>query len=632
MARRSTPAARLTKLVQAATWLLAAQACSADSYRRDADNEVGEILTKKQRELFNRNTGFTVEQAKDTLRALMLVELANLRATRVSEHEKKFGPDLSPGGLAKEETSDEEARRIIEEIRRTRAKHLGKVEEAHASDLTPFEATDPPLLPARKLGLAEAVAIAADNNRDYQTQKEAVYTSALNLTFQRYLFDSQFGVTSQYDWTSADVNGTRTRDGILTTQFSMTRSLASGGLLVFNFTNSIIKTFTGINLTNGHNETTTASLMDISFSQPLLRGFGADIVEEPLVQSERNVYYQLRAFERFRQEFAVSVAREYMSLQSLLDRANNARTSYLQLIDVQEQSSAKGVRGRLPEIQVSQAKQAELSARNTWIQLQRGYQDAVDTFKLTLGLPMESNFAPDPADLEALRAKDPGPAPLDEGEATSIALEHRYDYQTELDRVADSKRQVKVTEDSLRTALGINAGVAIPNQSGSIGRLDGGSTTYRAGAAIDLPVDRLSERNNYRAALISLDAQQRATTLAEDQVRQDVRNDVRKLAQVLETIRLQHAALEVAIKREASTALQLAMGRSQIRDYTDAVDSLNNARNALTQALIDHRIGEYELSRDVGLLGLDASGVVPKFRPDPPVMTSEKKSEEGSQG
>jgi hypothetical protein len=94
------------------------------------------------------------------------------------------------------------------------------------------------------------------------------------------------------------------------------------------------------------------------------------------------------------------------------------------------------------------------------------------------------------------------------------------------------------------------------------------------------------------------------------------------------------------------------MGRSQIRDYSDAVNSLNDARNALTQALSDHRIGEYELSRDVGLIALGPEGIVPKFRPDPrpaqaqvngaaapapashdpPDQTNDKKSDEGSKG
>jgi outer membrane protein TolC len=632
MARRSKPAERIQLLIGSAALLLAAQACSADSYKKDADSEVGEILSKKQRELFNKATGFTVEQARDTLRAQMLVALEQLRATRLHEREKEFGPVPEPGGVEKKlEEATAATRQEIEEIRRVRAEHISRTEKAHESDLTPFEATDPPLLPVRTIGLGEAIEIAADNNRDYQQQKELVYTSALNLTFERYLFQSHFDVSTEYNWQSVDVDGTRTRQGTLTSSLSMTRTLATGGLLVFDFTNTLLKTFTGVDFSNGKSHT-TSSLMDITFTQPLLRGFGADIVEEPLVQSERSVYYQLRAFERFRQDFAVSTAREYMTLLSLLDRANNARTSYLQLIDVQEQSTAKGRVGKLPEIQVSQARQAELSARNTWFQLQRGYQDAVDQFKVTLGLPMDSNLAPDPADLEALRAQNPGPSPLGETEALAIALDHRYDYQTELDRVDDSKRQVKVTADALRAALSVSGGISIPTERDTVFALQGGRTNWNAGVALDLPIDRLAERNNYRAALIALDAQQRATTLAEDQVRQDVRNDVRRLAQVLETIRLQQAAVAVAVKREASTALQLAMGRSQIRDYTDAVDSLNNARNALTQALIDHRIGEYELSRDVGLLELGTNGIVAKFRPELPSADPQAKGAGAPEG
>jgi cytochrome c len=40
-------------------------------------------------------------------------------------------------------------------------------------------------------------------------------------------------------------------------------------------------------------------------------------------------------------------------------------------------------------------RQAELSARNSWITLERAYQDSLDGFKITLGLPMEADIEPD---------------------------------------------------------------------------------------------------------------------------------------------------------------------------------------------------------------------------------------------
>jgi outer membrane protein TolC len=607
-------------LAAAAAGALAAAGCSAEQYKKDADHEVAEILARKQKDFhkFSEETGFTIEQAHDALRAQLVAALAELRAAHQGEPPVHHETNLAPPESSRDQ-ADEALRDRMVEIRQERARHLAEVEKAHAADLTPFQANDPSPLPARKIRLLDAVAIAAENNRDYQRQKEQVYLSALDLTFQRYQFENHYGVSSDYQWTSIDNPGDngRTRQGSLTTSLSITRQLETGGLLVFDFTNTLLKNFTGITFSNGK-DTTYGSLMDITFSQPLLRGAGFTIAEEPLVQSERDVYYQMRDYERFRQVFAVQVAREYMNLLVLRDSADNARVSYLQLIDVQEQSTAKGVRGRLPEIQVGQARQAELSARNSWITLERAYQDALDGFKITLGLPMEAELEPDAADLDELRAVVPQPTPLSDTEAAAIALAHRYDHLNELARLDDTERRVHVTEDALRAALGVNGGVSVPTKQDSVFGLQGGRTTWSAGVALDLPLDRLSERNQYRAALINVELQKRVASLSEDEVRQDVRVDVRKLAQVMETVRLQRLGVEVAERREASTALQLSMGRSQIRDYTDAVNSLNDARNALTRALIDHHIGELELSRDIGLIELRTDGIRPKFTPDPP--------------
>jgi outer membrane protein TolC len=604
--------------------LVAAAGCAADEYRKDADHEVTDILAKKQKDFrkFSEETGFTIEQAHDALRAQLVAALAELHAAHQGETPEHHETNLAPPESSRDK-ADEVLRNRMVEIRQERARHLAEVEKAHAADLTPFQVNDPSLLPPRKIRLLDAVAIAAENNRDYQRQKEQVYLSALDLTFQRYQFENHYGVSSDYQWSSVDNPGDngRTRQGNLTTSLSITRQLETGGLLVFDFTNTLIKNFTGITFTNGK-DTTYGSLMDITFTQPLLRGAGFEIAEEPLVQSERDVYYSMRDYERFRQVFAVQVAREYMNLLVLHDSAANARISYLQLIDVQEQSTAKGVRGRLPEIQVGQARQAELSARNSWIQLERAYQDALDSFKITLGLPMETELEPDPADLDELRAVVPVPTPLSDTEATAIALDHRYDHLNELARLDDTERRVTVTADALRAALGLNGGVSVPTKQDSVFGLQGGRTTWSAGIALDLPLDRLAERNNYRAALINVELQKRVASLSEDQVRQDVRVDVRKLAQVMETVRLQRLGVDVAERREASTALQLSMGRAQIRDYTDAVNSLNDAQNALTRALIDHHIGELELSRDIGLIELRTDGIVPKLKPDPPAPTA----------
>jgi hypothetical protein len=266
-------------LAAAAAAALAAAGCSAEQYKKDADHEVAEILAKKQKDFhkFSEETGFTIEQAHDALRAQLVAALAELHAAHQGEPPVHHETNLAPPESSRDQ-ADEALRNKMVEIRQERARHLAVVEKAHAADLTPFQVNDPSLLPARKIRLVDAVAIAAENNRDYQRQKEQVYLSALDLTFQRYQFENHYGVSSDYQWTSIDNPGDngRTRQGSLTNTLSITRQLETGGLLVFDFTNSLLKNFTGITFSNGK-DTTYGSLMDITFSQPLLRGAGFTI-------------------------------------------------------------------------------------------------------------------------------------------------------------------------------------------------------------------------------------------------------------------------------------------------------------------------------------------------------------------
>jgi outer membrane protein TolC len=602
--------------------ILALPSCSADQYRRDADKDVGAIVEDKEQRLFGKSSGFTVETARDVMRAQLVAELERLREERREERLHEVlppRPEEPPVGPTQEQPAveGEEAIRNARAVQEELEARLADVERRHAAELVPFQVTAPALLPPRTLSLAEALEIASDNSRDYQTQKEQVYLVALDLTFQRYVYDQRYGVTTSYDWSSTPVGSLRQRDGTLTTNFSISQALATGGLVVFDFTNTLISRFTGFEFSNGTNHS-NSSQIDISFTQPLLRGFGPAVAQEPLVQAERNVVYQLRSFERFRQEFAVTVATSYFSLVQQLDTIANNRRSYLQFIDSREQSEALAQRGRRSQIELDQATQSELQSRNSWIVSQRSYQDALDRFKVQLGLPIEANLAPDPGELERLR--EAGLAEVDvedEDRAIEVALESRLDHLNQVEQLEDSERVVHVAADDLRAALDVNGAVSIPTVNNEALAFRSSLATWRAGATLDLPVDKLAERNAYREALIRRDQQARAVSLSEDQLKEDVRDALRSLAQLRETFRLARESVEVAERRVQSTSLTLRFGRIQIRDALDATTALNSARNALTSALVDYKISWLELARDTGLLGLGEGGIEVRAAPAP---------------
>ena len=102
----------------------------------------------------------------------------------------------------------------------------------------------------------------------------------------------------------------------------------SGGRIVGSFVNNFMRSV----LSGGGFD--ASSILSLTFTQPLLAGFGERIVREPLTQAERDVVYQVRDFERFRTTFAVQVISDYYGVvQEIRDLAStesnlaNVRTS-----------------------------------------------------------------------------------------------------------------------------------------------------------------------------------------------------------------------------------------------------------------------------------------------------------------
>jgi len=140
--------------------------------------------------------------------------------------------------------------------------------------------------------------------------------------------------------------------------------------------------------------------------------------------------------------------------------------------------------------------------------------------------------------------------------------------------------------------------------------------TYSALVELDLPFERTQERNLYRDSLIRLERAVRAVQEKEDQVKLEVRSRLRALLQARESVLIQAQAVELARKRVRSTNMFLQAGRAQIRDLLDAQEALLSAQNAQSAALVNYRVGELELQRDLGLLRVSIDGVWEEYNPN----------------
>jgi hypothetical protein len=223
------------------------------------------------------------------------------------------------------------------------------------------------------------------------------------------------------------------------------RQFNNGADLIIGFANTMTWQLAG------PNTQTATSLLDFSLLQPLLRGGGRDVIMERLTLAERTLLYNVRAFERYRTGFhtTVTVGRAaepgptrrgglfggaglqgFTGLGGGFGTVGNVQTNaagfgggggvpavggFLGLVQNQLQirnaeENVARLRDNLArfedtlreqltvipasqdvipsqQLQVAQARQALISSQATLLQLRFNYEQTLDTFKGTLGLP-----------------------------------------------------------------------------------------------------------------------------------------------------------------------------------------------------------------------------------------------------
>ena len=477
------------------------------------------------------------------------------------------------------------------------------------------------------LMLPEAVAIATAYNREYQLEKELLYTTALDLRLVRHDFENRFfsGGRVGYGKEGSDEGIGGEAD------FGFDRLLTGGARIGTKVGIAWFRVVTG-DVSGG-----LASILSTTVTQPLLRGSDRKVVLENLTQAERNTLYQVRLFNRFRKTFVVSVISQYYWVLQFFDAVKNAENNYNTLLGVYERTEKLVNAGRLPRLELNRVRQEKLQARDILIQAEKEYEQALDEFKITLSLPAGAELQLDENELEALNAAKMTGPDFSEAEAIETALGQRFDLANSGDAITDAERKVFVAADGLRGELNLYVGVDATSLSGSseltsVGALDDDFTADRGrlnplrrprdnnplrsyldeaeiGIDLELPLDRVLEQNIYRKALISLNQRQREYEEMADWVTLQVRQAYRELTEAAERHKVQLENLELARKRFKNTSLLLQYGRASSRRVLNAQDDLFDAQNAATEALVNYTIATLNFYRDTGVLQVRPDGM-----------------------
>jgi outer membrane protein TolC len=258
------------------------------------------------------------------------------------------------------------------------------------------------------------------------------------------------------------------------------------------------------------------------------------------------------------------------------------------------------------------------------VNARRDLETRLDAFKLLLGLPPELDLRIEAGGFEEPELRAAFDLVVEERVATTVALAERLDHITVLDQVQDAQRQVEVQADALRMGLELSAG--IPRTSSAEGRpldYDDSAKSWYLSLSLDLGIERLPERNAYRAALIDQEAARRAAEESSDRVCSQIRDARRRLEASRQSFDIQTGAVSLAQRRVESATLNLEAGRSNTRDLLEAQESLIEAENAAASAQTDFILAGLAYYRDMELLRVSDSGLEIDTSPLDPVEERE---------
>lgn len=543
--RKTRPGGFWSRAGYAGLLLLVLAGCSANHYQKSADNDVYRIIQEYDRAVLGRTNGFTID-------------------TRYTGRPPK---EILPAEL---------------------------IEDRSATN-------------RRTLNVAEALQLAVANSREYQAQREQLYLTALSLTGARYAFSPQFFAES-----TGTIRGTgnAAETGSVNSRIGVNQLLKSGGRLSLALGNDLLRFFTArfsntqppVALGND----SAINLLSVNLTQPLLRGFGRnDPNVEALTQAERNVVYAIRSFSLYQSQFAADVVQEYFTLLAQKSNVRNNYTNYLRRVETTQYLDARSV-DRVRRTEVDDARNAELSARITYVNSLSAYLSALDNFKLRLGIPITDVVSLDDADLRDLENAGLIRVDINRDAAFRMAVERHMDVLNAIDRFEDQKRKVRVAADQLRAGLSaFGTGSIQSEEPYDYTNFDFDKLRWSAGLTLDLPVDKLRERNAYRSTLVSFESQLRNLVATLDNFKNRIDRGLRTLEQERLNYLSRKEALRVAERLVDNRKMLLEAGRATVRDVREAQDSLIRAQNDLTLATVAYLGTRFDLLLDCGVLLAD---------------------------
>lgn len=441
---------------------------------------------------------------------------------------------------------------------------------------------------ATPLTINDCVAIALKNNIALQINRmeyNRVY-QARRGTRQSFLPD--LTISAERDFTTELDSIGNTADEITADQadIALTERLPLGGSI--SFTHRLSRS---TNITSRLDDE-PGRLWTISFTQPLLKGFGYAIAFSNVEQADLD--FQIE---------------QYQLQNAILTTIFEVKSSYFNVLRQKKLVTAtEAAIERDKKLRdISQAKvDAKLATRRdvlsaeiilqqdfaNLVQAQSDYQNALDELKNVMGVAIDREITLAATDLEFK------PISIEESQWLELALQNNFAIKVQEAVLRRSEFDTRLTGNSRLPDLSF---------TGTYSRLDDNDVSRDnrdrnlvGRLTLSYPLFNLAARADHQRAKIALKQIERTLVDARRAVVLDVRSVIRNLRNSEERVKILLKNIEAAQEKVKFATTMFNMGRASNLDITDAQEDLLSAEVEFVQELADYYIEQARLEQLLG--------------------------------
>ena len=455
--------------------------------------------------------------------------------------------------------------------------HGGAGEEVRVQELSPLTGK---AAGSQRIGLQDAIARGLQANRGLMDSHDQARSAGFSIASSEAEFELKVLPRARIGATGASSAGV---EEDLSTGVTLERKLRSGTSLSLG---------PQLSRTGAH----FGAAVSTELTQPLLRGRGREYNLSGLRSAEFSGRSAARSLYVTRVETVVATVTAVYEVVRQREFVRLNEESARHLRGHAEATKAKERIGLASPIDTYRALIQLKQAEDALATGNEAYQDAFDSLKLILALPLDQRIEVDaPLTYDLAR--------MTERQVIRTALAERVDLDQALDAVREAQRRARVAHHGTRPELNVVLGYTRLGSDGDFGRsLSFDDDAYTISLTSNTDIARTAEKAAYQQSLLTARTTQRNLSFQRDQVARQAKRELRSLRRSEKRISNQQDQIRQAEGKLKLAQVKFQHGLANNFDLVEAETELRRARINLVSAVLGYIVGTYRLRAAMGTL------------------------------